>query len=162
MPRSKVPPAAAEEESDYTPEQHLVAAVAEFKKLESANQSYMERMYTTLSSPFKISAKPCESYRLEVLRCYEKLFDRKVDEGARGEPASPPSPPPTMDSIWRLPLHHCHAAAKEYEQCVESRTLAEHLALASSFEARRIAAQARAVEEMNTGQRAGASLNTAE
>lgn len=155
------------EEADYTPEQHLVAAVGEFKKLEGNNQSYIERMYKTLSSPFKISTKPCEANRLEVLRCYEEIFRATKPDGGEASSAAhsssgdAPSPAVTLDGLWQMPLHNCHAAAKLYEQCVEKRTLAEHLALASSFESKRIAAQARAVEEMNASRRAGAAVDAA-
>lgn len=168
-----------EEEADYTPEQHLVASVTEFKKLEEGNQSYLERMYKTLSSPFKVSAKPCEADRLAVLRCYEDLFggggskhennsnsgDGRNETGGGGSSSSSgvsgPAAAVGANDMWKLPLHSCHAPAMRYEQCVESVTLGEHLALASSFEAKRVAAQARAVEDMKANERAGAAADAA-
>ncbi|CCW64886.1 unnamed protein product [Phytomonas sp. EM1] len=121
------------EEAEYTPEQHLVAAVSEFKRLESANLEQMERLYASLQSPFKLSAKPCEEARAKVLKCYEAIINKGNANGGT----------PKDGKDWEmLPLHDCFPSALEYRQCVEAISLSQHAALASSWGARKFATQA--------------------
>ncbi|RNF05175.1 hypothetical protein TraAM80_04747 [Trypanosoma rangeli] len=144
-------------EDNYTPEERLTAAALEYKKLEAQNQSSIERMYGALSSPFKVSSKPCEVSRAAVLRCFEEILGKKgdgndegsvnpteataysssngngngnaKDNGAGGVASFPPT-------SRFPPVHRCYDVVLQYESCVLDKALAQHHSLLVDFEAR--------------------------
>lgn len=133
------------DDGEYTPQQHLVAAVTEFKKLEASNQTHFERMYTRLASPFKVSTKPCEADRAAVLQCYKRVLRGTADTG---EGVPPGDVTPTMP-VWQLPLQECYAKALHFQQCVSRDALQRHLELSASFEEKRLAAQDKVVADID-------------
>lgn len=117
---------------EYDDEQHLVAAVSEFKKVDASAQNMVDLLYQRLASPFRITSKPCESNRTAVLQCYQQLQSSSGDSTASG-----PSPSSAADDAWlSVPYQRCYEVAMAYHQCVEKETLSKHLALAASFEQR--------------------------
>lgn len=121
----------------YDDEQHLVAAVSEFKKVESATQAMVDQLYQRLSSPFQISTKPCESGRAAVLQCYQQLHSSAATSGDSGASAPSPSTAPADGDAWlSTPYQQCYEAAMAYNQCVEKDTLSKHLVLVGTFEQR--------------------------
>lgn len=140
--------------STPTAEQHLIAAVTQFKKLETENQSEMEKLFSALSSPFKISNKACEAQRAQVLQCFQAMISSvrttssDNDSNARSDahvsssecgssssvaPDKSAIPALTHAEALRLPIHKCYEAAVNYQRCVDKSVLAEHAALSSRF-----------------------------
>lgn len=139
--------AAKEQEGDgYDDEQHLVAAVSEFKKVESSTQTMVDQLYQRLASPFQITTKPCESSRAAVLQCYQQLHGGAAAGETTGASTSTSASPSARggdggqgnsDSAWlSLPYQQCYEAAMAYNTCVEKETLSKHLALVGTFEQR--------------------------
>lgn len=120
---------------DYTEEQHLIAAVGEYKKLEDANQKSMEMMYGSLQSPFKISGKPCEMQRVAVVKCYERVRDASAAAKDANSAAGGGSSSDIANDMFP-PLQACYGLTKEYDKCVQVDALAHHTALAAAFDAR--------------------------
>ncbi|CAD2214589.1 hypothetical protein AGDE_01624 [Angomonas deanei] len=100
---------------DYTPEQHLVAGISEYNKLEGANQSQVQAMYNTLTSPFKITQKPCEAMAEEVVQCYQREIKGENNHNNNNE------------NVYR-----CYALVNNYKSCVEEK-LKEHAGWSSTF-----------------------------
>ncbi|CBH10961.1 hypothetical protein, conserved [Trypanosoma brucei gambiense DAL972] len=124
---------------DYTPEEHLTAAVMEYKKLEAANQNSVEHMYNVLSSPFKIGSKPCEAIRGDALRCLSEIignFTAKSTSGTDGSTVMASSA--SIVSQELPPIHRCYESVLHYESCVLERTLSRHNSMVATFEARRL------------------------
>ncbi|KAG5490965.1 hypothetical protein JIQ42_00851 [Leishmania sp. Namibia] len=127
----------------YDDEQHLVAAVSEFKKVEASNQTMVDQLHQRLASPFQITAKPCEASRLAVLQCYQQLQSSPAATNSDAAASTPPetwsdskSVHPAPDGAWlSIPYQRCYETALAYHQCVED-TLAKHLALVAAFEQR--------------------------
>lgn len=121
----------------YTDEQHFVAAVSEFKKLESANQSMIDLLYRKMASPFHISTKPCEAYRAAVLQCYQQLPATTASTSNESDTNSRSIASQEDGTTWTtVPYHRCYAEAMAYQRCVEKDTLSSHLAMAAAFEER--------------------------
>ncbi|KAG5466121.1 hypothetical protein LSCM4_01263 [Leishmania orientalis] len=127
----------------YDDEQHLVAAVSEFKKVEASNQTMVDQLHQRLASPFQITAKPCEASRLAVLQCYQQLQGSPAATNSDAAALTPPgtwsdskSVHPVPDGAWlSIPYQRCYETALAYHQCVED-TLAKHLGLVAAFEQR--------------------------
>ncbi|KPI84379.1 hypothetical protein ABL78_6560 [Leptomonas seymouri] len=151
MPSSREKLSAKPQDGDgYDDEQHLVAAVSEFKKVNSSTQTMVDQLYQRLASPFQITTKPCETSRAAVLQCYQQLHSG-TEAGGSGD-ASPSSSLPanvnegvpsnnvsatTSGDAWlSIPYQQCYEAAMAYNQCVERDTLSKHLVLVSTFEQR--------------------------
>ncbi|EAN84748.1 hypothetical protein C3747_62g197 [Trypanosoma cruzi] len=144
---------AAKEKDEYTPQERLTAAALEYKKLEGHNQSSIERMYGALSSPFRVSNKPCEVPRAAVLRCFEEILG-KTNSGENGSTDNLTETTVVGRSISggnnadgrvllssdsRFPsVHRCYDAVLQYESCVVEKTLAQHHSLLAEFEARQL------------------------
>ncbi|CBZ30640.1 conserved hypothetical protein [Leishmania mexicana MHOM/GT/2001/U1103] len=132
----------------YDDEQHLVAAVSEFKKVEASNQSMVDQLHQRLASPFQVTTKPCEAGRAAVLQCYQQLQGSSAVTTSNAASSTSPAPPPgahsdsksanlAPDEAWlSIPYQQCYETALAYHQCVED-TLATHLALVAAFEQRR-------------------------
>ncbi|KPA85963.1 putative mitochondrial hypothetical protein [Leptomonas pyrrhocoris] len=134
----------------YDDEQHLVAAVSEFKKVESSTQTMVDQLYQRLASPFQITTKPCEASRAAVLQCYQQLHggaavggsgdaspssssSANVSEGVLSNNASATA---GGDAWLFIPYQQCYEAAMAYNRCVEKDTLSSHLVLVGAFEQR--------------------------
>ncbi|GET92598.1 hypothetical protein, conserved [Leishmania tarentolae] len=132
---------------EYDDEQHLVAAVSEFKKVEASNQSMVDQLHQRLASPFQITTKPCEASRAAVLQCYQQLQGSSAVMTSNKASATSSAAPPEArnggnsadvapDETWlSIPYQQCYETALAYNQCVED-TLAKHLALVAAFEQR--------------------------
>lgn len=150
---SKKPAAKPQDGDGYDDEQHLVAAVSEFKKVESSTQTMVDQLYQRLASPFQITTKPCEASRAAVLQCYQQLHGGATAGGSGDVSASSSIPTREGDAlaqqrsssgpavsgsgVWlSTPYQQCYEAAMAYNQCVEKDTLSKHLALVAAFEQR--------------------------
>jgi hypothetical protein len=128
----------------YDDEQHLVAAVSEFKKVESSTQTMVDQLYQRLASPFQITAKPCEANRAAVLQCYQQLQSADASTPSSssatvGENSQSNTSAPIVvggDAWLSVPYQNCYEAAMAYNQCVEKGALSEHLVLVGAFEQR--------------------------
>ncbi|KEG07576.1 hypothetical protein DQ04_09381020 [Trypanosoma grayi] len=157
---------ASRKDDDYTPQELLTAAAVEYKKLEAANQTAIERMYGALSSPFKVSNKPCEVPRSAVLRCFEKMMGTVSNSSGGGgdgrtatsedvanltataavngsnsgtdSSSSNDGSAPISSMSEFPPVHHCYEVVREYETCVLGKSLAQHNSLLAAFESRRL------------------------
>lgn len=121
-----------QENDGYDDEQHLVAAVSEFKKVESSTQTMVDQLYQRLASPFQITTKPCEASRAAVLQCYQQL----QSANASASPAQSATAGFDGDTWLSTPYQQCYEAAMAYNQCVEKDTLSKHLVLVKNFEQR--------------------------
>ncbi|KAG5466673.1 hypothetical protein LSCM1_00842 [Leishmania martiniquensis] len=131
----------------YDDEQHLVAAVSEFKKVEASNQIMADQLHQRLASPFQITAKPCEASRAAVLQCYQQLQGSTAaancDAASSSSPATLPGTSTDRNSVsaapdearLSIPYQRCYETTLAYRQCVAD-TLAKHLALVAAFEQR--------------------------
>lgn len=128
---SKTSPAGGD---GYTAEQHLVAAIKELRRQETANQTYLERMLIAMSSPFKITTKPCDAERTATLKCYERLLQPSEGRSSGSAPLAVSAG--EQQDMWKLPLYQCYEPALVYQRCVEHDTLSQHLALVALFEER--------------------------
>ncbi|KAG5492506.1 hypothetical protein JKF63_01084 [Porcisia hertigi] len=129
----------------YDDEQHLVAAVSEFKKVDSSSQNMIDQLHQRLASPFQITTKPCEVSRATVLQCYQRLQSSSESTASDTPSSTLPTAPagalsdskgPSADPGERwlsIPYQRCYEAAAAYRQCVEA-ILAKHAALVADFE----------------------------
>uniref|UniRef100_A0A0A9ZJ79 Protein arginine N-methyltransferase 1.5 n=1 Tax=Lygus hesperus TaxID=30085 RepID=A0A0A9ZJ79_LYGHE len=126
--------------------------------MESTNQEAIEQLDSRLVSPFKVSSKPCEKERAEVLRCYKKILSTlpqfqtyfsqleksqassatttksaAEDNLVRtGEARSMPTEMRLEEAI-HLPLFKCALTCQGYEQCVNKIIQSNYEQTANDF-----------------------------
>lgn len=94
-------------------EQHLAAETIELSKQKNETESSSSAMVAALTSPFKISATPCEDLRIQTLKCYEEAGVSKNLYSSSG-------------------IEECYKAAYQYQQC-SNEYVSKHFSLCTAL-----------------------------
>lgn len=93
-------------------EQHLAAETIELSKQKNETEGSSSAMVAALTSPFKISATPCEDLRLQTLKCYETQLNKNASSSSG--------------------IQECYKAAYQYQKC-SNEYVAKHFTLCTAL-----------------------------